>query len=96
MSVPFGRGPVGLVAPRALRRAVRVGSHLTERVVAPTVVSLPVEQGRRLGEVRVYEGRRLVARSPLVAARTVEAPGLSARVGWYAERVAEKLTGWLP
>ena len=96
VKVPFGRGPVRLVAPRAVRRAVRVGRPLTERVVAPAVASLPVAKGQPLGEVRVYEGRRLIARSPLVASRRVDSPSLPSRVGWYAERVADNLTGWLP
>ncbi|MBD0347693.1 MAG: D-alanyl-D-alanine carboxypeptidase [Thermoleophilia bacterium] len=96
VEAPFGRGPVRLVAPRGVRRAVRVGRPLRERVVAPAVVSLPVAKGQQLGEVRVYEGRRLIARSPLVAARRVDSPSLPSRVEWYAERVADNLFGWLP
>jgi hypothetical protein len=65
-------------------------------VVAPSVVSLPVTRGEQLGEVQVYDGRRLIARSPLVAARDVAAPNLPSRAGWYAKRVAEKVKGWLP
>jgi D-alanyl-D-alanine carboxypeptidase (penicillin-binding protein 5/6) len=93
---PFDRGPVRLVAEHRVRRAVRVGRRLVERVVAPSVVSLPVTRGEELGEVQVYDGRRLIARSPLVAARGVAAPNLPSRAGWYAKRAAEKVKGWLP
>jgi serine-type D-Ala-D-Ala carboxypeptidase (penicillin-binding protein 5/6) len=96
VDAPFDRGPVRLVAARRVRRAVRLGRALVERVVAPSVVALPVTRGERLGEVRIYEGRRLIARSPLVAARAVAAPGLPARAGWYAERAAKTVKGWLP
>jgi D-alanyl-D-alanine carboxypeptidase (penicillin-binding protein 5/6) len=82
--VGFGRRPVALVAPRSLVRAVRVDRPLRERIVAATAVELPVQKGRRLGEVRVYDGTRLVATSPLVAARTVEKPGFFDRASWYA------------
>jgi hypothetical protein len=57
---------------------------------------LPVTRGEQLGEVQVYDGRRLIARSPLVAARGVAAPNLPSRAGWYAKRAAEKVKGWLP
>jgi D-alanyl-D-alanine carboxypeptidase (penicillin-binding protein 5/6) len=96
VDAPFDRGPVRLMAARRVRRAVRLGRPLVERVVAPAVVALPVRRGERLGEVRVYEGRRLIARSPLVAARAISAPGLPARAGWYAERVGKTIKGWLP
>ena len=82
--VGFGKRPVALVAPRSIVRAARVDRPLRERIVAATAVELPVRKGSRLGEVRVYDGRRLVATSPLVAARTVEAPGFLGRASWYA------------
>ena len=44
-------------------RQARVDRPLIERVVAPSVVQLPVVRGQRLGEVRVYDGSRLVAAS---------------------------------
>ena len=53
-------------------------------VVATTAVDLPVKKGQRLGEVRVFDGSRLVASSPLVAARAVERPGFVSRASWYA------------
>ena len=82
--VGFGKEPVALVAPKSVVRAVRVDRPLRERVVAATAVELPVQKGQRLGEVRVYDGSRLVASSPLVAARAVDKPGLLDRASWYA------------
>jgi D-alanyl-D-alanine carboxypeptidase (penicillin-binding protein 5/6) len=93
-AAPFDRGPVAMVAPKTIRRAVRVGRRLREQVVAPTVVSLPVRRGEELGEVRVYDGARLIARAPLVAAASVDSPGVAARARWYASRARETVTGW--
>lgn len=92
----FGRGPVRLVASRPLVRAVRVGRPLVERVVAPAAVPLPVARGQRLGEVRIFAGRRELGRRPLVAADTIARPGLGGRLSWYAGRTLDHLTGWLP
>jgi D-alanyl-D-alanine carboxypeptidase (penicillin-binding protein 5/6) len=92
-STPYGRAPVRLVAPRTIVRAARVGRPLLERIVAPTRVDLPVERGRRLGEVRIYDGTRLVAMSPLVAAETIAEPGALGKAGWYARRTVHHLAG---
>jgi hypothetical protein len=73
---------------------VRVGRPLLERVVAPTAVALPVAAGQRLGEVRVYDGARLVASSPLIAARAVAEPGASGKMRWYARRTVHHLVGF--
>jgi serine-type D-Ala-D-Ala carboxypeptidase (penicillin-binding protein 5/6) len=91
----WGRGPVELVAEQPARRAARLGTTLVERVVAPKVVALPVRKGQLLGEVRVFRGTRLVARSPLVARESIARPGWSAKVGWYAGRMAGNIAGWL-
>jgi hypothetical protein len=71
------------VAERPLLRVVRVDRPLVERVVAPSAVELPVRRGQRLGEVRVYAGRKLVGARALVAAETIERPGVAGRVRWY-------------
>ncbi len=89
--VGYGKTPVAVVAPRAVVRAVRVDRALRERVVVPTALSLPVRKGEHVGEVRVYDGVRLVASSPLVAERTVEKPGLGARVSWYARHTVDRM-----
>jgi D-alanyl-D-alanine carboxypeptidase (penicillin-binding protein 5/6) len=92
----WDRGPVELVAGRPVERAVRLGAVLVERVVAPSVVALPVRRGQSLGEVQVYAGRRLLARAPLVARTAVSQPGLADKTAWYAERVAGNIAGWFP
>lgn len=91
----FGRGLVPLVAERRLVGAVHAGRPLVERVVVPAAVRLPVERGRPLGEVRVYQSGRLLGRRPLVAAKSVSRPSLAGRVGWYAGRTFHHLFGWL-
>ena len=92
---PYGLEPVALMAARPVVRIVRVGRPLVERVVAPTAVRLPVSRGQRLGEVRVYAGRRLLARQDLVAVRAVGRPGVVRRVRWYAGRTLHNMAGWI-
>jgi D-alanyl-D-alanine carboxypeptidase len=89
--LPYGKAPLGLVATRPLVRVVRVGKPLVERVVAPMRLTLPVRQGQRLGEVRVYAAGRLLGARPLVASRSVDRPGLAGRVGWYAGETADNV-----
>jgi serine-type D-Ala-D-Ala carboxypeptidase (penicillin-binding protein 5/6) len=91
--LPYGRDALALVAARPVRRPVRLARGLTERVVAPTAVDLPVRKGARLGEVRVYDRGRMVASAPLVAARSVEEPGTAGKVGWYTRRTLHHLGG---
>jgi len=91
---PYGRRAVTLVAAAPAKRTVRVDRMLTERVVAPTVVSLPVRKGQQLGRVQVYAGRKLIAGSPLVAARSIPKPGFLGRTGWYTRRTLHHIGGW--
>jgi D-alanyl-D-alanine carboxypeptidase (penicillin-binding protein 5/6) len=93
--VPWGKRPLGLVAASGIVRVVRVGRPLVERAVTPMVVSLPVREGQRLGEVRVYDRGKLVARAPLVADRSIGKPGMLGRVGWYAKRTFDHIWSWL-
>jgi hypothetical protein len=93
-TVGYGKAPVPLVAARGLARPVRIDKRLVERVVAPAVLELPVRAGDRFGEVRVYSGRRLVARRALVAARSVSRPGLAGRFGFYAGRTVKHIGDW--
>jgi serine-type D-Ala-D-Ala carboxypeptidase (penicillin-binding protein 5/6) len=90
----YGRAPLRLVGAARIRRAVRVDRPLVARVVAPAVVRLPVHAGDRLGVIRVYEGKRLLVKQPLVAGRTVKRPGLGGRVGFYARRTAKHVWSW--
>ena len=80
----YGRAPLELVTASRVRRAVRIDRPLVARVVATAAVKLPVHAGERLGVIRIYEGKRLVAARPLVAGRTIERPGVAGRVGFYA------------
>ncbi len=91
---PYGRAPLRLVAPRKLVRIVRVDRRLGEKVVARATVALPVAKGEKLGEVRIYAGRKLVARSPLIASRAIARPGPLARTEWYAGRTAHHVWSW--
>jgi D-alanyl-D-alanine carboxypeptidase (penicillin-binding protein 5/6) len=91
----YGKGALELVAPRSLRQAVLVNRPLVERVTAPMGVELPVEKGQQVGEVRVYDRSRLLARSPLVASRSIGEPGAIARTGWYMGRTAHNMWGWV-
>jgi len=91
----YGRGSLALVAPRPVRRAVLAGRPLVERIVAPAGVELPVIKGQRLGEVRVYDRSRLIARSPLVAARSIDKPDALDRARWHLGRAAHNMWGWV-
>jgi D-alanyl-D-alanine carboxypeptidase (penicillin-binding protein 5/6) len=87
----YGRAPVKLVAQREVVRTVRVGKPLVERVVVGSALALPVTKGQRAGEVRVYEGGKLIARVPLVTATAVPAVGTAGKVAWYARRTVHHL-----
>lgn len=93
--VGYGRSPVPLVAARPLLRPVRVDRPLVERVTTAGAADLPLRQGQRLGQVRVYSGGALVATAPLVAAHAVSRPALLGRVGFYARRTFSHVKGWL-
>jgi serine-type D-Ala-D-Ala carboxypeptidase (penicillin-binding protein 5/6) len=93
-AVGFGKDDVPLVARGGVVRPVRVDRPLVERVVAPAALDLPVRRGERLGEVRVYSGRKLVARRALVAARSVSRPDFGERVGFYTGRTFKHIGDW--
>jgi D-alanyl-D-alanine carboxypeptidase len=92
--VTYGEEAVPVVAARPLRRAVRIGRPLVQRVILPSQVDLPVLRGDVLGELRFYERDRLVARTRLVAAEDRDAPSAVERVKWYAGRAASHIGGW--
>jgi D-alanyl-D-alanine carboxypeptidase len=90
-AVPYGKRPLELVAAKPLNAVARLGRPLTEKVVAATAVSLPVEEGSVLGRVEVWERGKLRGSSDLVASRTINKPGLGTRLGWYAGRTLHHL-----
>lgn len=92
-AAPFGLRRVALVARKPLVRAVHVGRPIVEKIVAPTAVSLPVEQGERLGRIDVFEGGKLLGSRPLLAGRSVSRPGLGGRLRWYSTRAVHNLLG---
>lgn len=92
--VTYGEQAVPVVAARPLRRAVRIGRPLVQRVVLTDLVDLPVRRGDVLGELRVYDRGKLLGRAPLVAAVDRKEPGAVDRVKWYASRTASHIGGW--
>jgi D-alanyl-D-alanine carboxypeptidase len=93
LPVGWGLAPVRAVAPRAIVRPASTDRPLTERVVVPGVLALPVAAGQRVGTVVVTDGSRVVARSPLVAAGHRGEPGVGARGWWVARRAVHHLGG---
>jgi D-alanyl-D-alanine carboxypeptidase (penicillin-binding protein 5/6) len=93
--VPWGKKPLALVAAREFVHVARLGRAMTERVVTPDVVSLPVRKGQQLGSVSVYDRGKLVSLVPLVADRSIESPGTLGRIGWYAGRTLDHIWGWV-
>lgn len=91
----WGLADLELVARTPLVRPAPIGRPLVERVVVPAVVSLPVAAGAVLGEVRVFDGRRLVAKAPLVAERSIPEPGLVGKAGFIARRTLTHLVGFV-
>jgi D-alanyl-D-alanine carboxypeptidase (penicillin-binding protein 5/6) len=89
----YGRPAVDLVSSRTLPRTVHESTALTEHVVAPASVGLPVRKGQRLGHVEIWAGDQLVASSNLVAAADVTEPGFLRKSAWFAERTAANLWG---
>ena len=47
-----------------------------------------------VGELRVYDRKRLLGRTPLVAAEARDDPGFLDRTGWYAGRTIDHIGGW--
>jgi D-alanyl-D-alanine carboxypeptidase (penicillin-binding protein 5/6) len=87
--VPFGDRRLPLVAESSALETVQVEQPLVEQVVAPAMVTLPVERGEHLGEVRVLAGDKLIATRPLVAAQSIGEPSFGERFRWYAGRALD-------
>ena len=89
--VPYGGAPLALVAPKALLTVARLGRPLTQTIVAPAAVSLPVHAGQVLGRIDIRAHGHVVGSRPLVASRTIRRPGVVRRVRWYAGRTLHHL-----
>jgi serine-type D-Ala-D-Ala carboxypeptidase (penicillin-binding protein 5/6) len=94
VALGYGRSKVGLVADGAVR-AILIDRPLVQRVVAKAAAPLPVLRGEPLGEIRVYQAGRLLARQQLVAERTISRPGALGRVRFYATRTVSHMWGWI-
>jgi serine-type D-Ala-D-Ala carboxypeptidase (penicillin-binding protein 5/6) len=94
VQVGYGRGPLGLVADQVVR-PVRIDQPLVQRVVAKAVAPLPVFAGEVLGEIRVYQGPRLIAHRPLVAEHAVQRPGALGRATFYSGQAVHHMWGWV-
>jgi serine-type D-Ala-D-Ala carboxypeptidase (penicillin-binding protein 5/6) len=92
--VSYGEDAVPVVAAGPLRRAVRIGRPLEQRVVLAARANLPVRRGDMLGELSVYDRGRLVGRTPLVAAEGRDEATTTERVRWYAGRTIDHIGGW--
>ena len=64
----YGAPPVKLVAPRESSARCGSGSRSSSASSSARRSPLPVARGQQVGEVRVFAGGRLIARTPLVAA----------------------------
>jgi D-alanyl-D-alanine carboxypeptidase (penicillin-binding protein 5/6) len=97
-TVPVGWGepPVRLVAPRAIVRPASTQRPLSEQIVVPAVVALPVRAGQRLGTLVVKDGSRIVARSPLVSDARRPDPRPMRKAWWVARRTVHHLVGLVP
>jgi D-alanyl-D-alanine carboxypeptidase (penicillin-binding protein 5/6) len=91
--VGWGKPAVHLVAPRAVVRPTPTDRALTERIVVPAVIALPVRAGEPLGTLVVRDGPRVVARSPLVAGESRDAPTTARKARWVARRAIHHLVG---
>jgi D-alanyl-D-alanine carboxypeptidase (penicillin-binding protein 5/6) len=94
-AAPYGRSPVPLLATKPSLQVVRVHSPVTERIVAPAVVSLPVIRGEVLGRVEIWRGGKLLVSRRLVAGRSVAKPGVGGRLSFYAGRTVDHLLDFL-
>jgi serine-type D-Ala-D-Ala carboxypeptidase (penicillin-binding protein 5/6) len=92
--VTYGEEAVSVVAARPLRRAVRIGRPLEQRVVLTSQAALPVRRGDVLGELAVYDRGRLLGRTQLVSTEDREKPNALDRVGWYGSRAVSHIGGW--
>lgn len=95
VATEYGGPAVPVAATSSLSLPLRLDRPLVEKLVLPRTLSLPVKQGRRLGEVRIYSNGKLLGTRDLVAMRSVARPGLLGKAGWYSGRAIHNLFGWI-
>ncbi len=88
--IPYTDRRLELVPSEGADAVVLRGRPLVETVVAPAVVALPIRRGQELGEVRIEEAGRIIARRPLVAAEDVREASLGAKADWYAGQALDE------
>jgi len=88
-------GRVPLKAEGAIRILVARDAKdaLKARVVYQGPLMAPVEEGKQVGVLRVWDGERLIQETPLYTARSVARGALHARA---VDALGELLFGWLP
>ena len=89
----YGRAPIRLVARDGSSAPCAWASRSSSASSSSSALALPVARGQRVGEVRVFAGGRLIARTPLVAAESVSAVGTAGKARWYARRTVHHLVG---
>lgn len=72
---------LALVSARVLGARVRADQRFETVVDAPGEVEGPIDDGERLGSVKVLLDGKLIGRVPLVAAEAIAAPGLIDKIG---------------
>lgn len=95
VATEYGGPAVSVAASSSLALPVRVDRPLIEKLVLPRTLSLPVRQGQRVGEVRIYSNGRLLGKRKLIAMRSVGVPSLLGKAGWYGSQTVHNLYGWI-
>jgi D-alanyl-D-alanine carboxypeptidase (penicillin-binding protein 5/6) len=91
----YGGPSVPVAATNSLTVPLRLDRPPIEKLVLPRTVALPVKQGQRLGELRIYSNGKLLGKSGLVATRSIGKPGLLGKAGWYSGQTLHNLFGWI-
>jgi D-alanyl-D-alanine carboxypeptidase (penicillin-binding protein 5/6) len=80
-AVRYEDEPLSLVAARGIEVRVRADQKVNVDVEAPAEVEGPVAAGAKLGAATVTVDGRFIDRTPLVAARAVDAPTIIDKIG---------------
>jgi D-alanyl-D-alanine carboxypeptidase (penicillin-binding protein 5/6) len=89
--IAWGGGTAPVAAGDALRRIVRVGERLQERLDLPDHLEGPLAAGTAVGRLTVLRRGTPVGRVPLVVTRAVPAPSLMDKAGWVGRRTLSNL-----